>query len=224
MKIAIITGPRTISDSDAQLVHAVVREVIARGFSIYVGDAAGVDDQAQLGAYLAGKPPRVFSPIKSLGRTPAGLAERSTRMVREAMRAAASDELICVGFPNKPCPSEITPSKSWKSGGSGTWSTLALAVGHNIETWIFSLCQEFSGLEFSRKFFCSWQVSWRYDYLGSQYAWHFTPAAQFDFFNTVPSNALDFDEVRNGWTEMSNDALFELGESEDYEEGDPSES
>lgn len=61
MKIAIITGPRRIIAEDAQIVSAVVREI--------VGDADGVDAIAADEAY-----PRAFQqffPRPDLGRTPA---------------------------------------------------------------------------------------------------------------------------------------------------------
>lgn len=190
MKIAIFTGPRSITDADAQLVRAAVREVIAREFQIHVGDASGTDNEVIQGCMDATNGryyPKVFFPINSLGRTPAGLAERSTRMVKEALaqtsgRGCFQDELICIGFPNKPCPAGIVPAKSWRSGndeGSGTWSTLALATGLNIETWIFTIgnfrakCYAFSILSgWSNDFKIHKMMPDRHDI---PVAWHFSP-------------------------------------------------
>lgn len=198
MKIAIVTGPRAISADDEKLVRDVVRELIARGFAIYGGDAAGVDEVTW---NEAGADRKLFQPLPELGRTPAGLAERSTRCVKEALHDAAGDEIICIGFPNKPCPAGIVPARSWKSGGSGTWSTLALAIGHKIETWIIPLGDN----NISKTFYCSlpWG-NWKQERFNSfYYGWHRAPAPEFNFFNTVPSNALTHDELANGWTELA---------------------
>lgn len=193
MKIAIITGPRTVTAQDEQLVRAVVRELIARGFTLYVGDAAGVDAVAADEAYPRGF--QQFFPRPDLGRTPAGLAERSTRMVKAALRAAQSDEIICVGFPDKPCPSEIVPARSWKSGGSGTWSTLALTVGHEIETWTFPIGEHVLTIR---------EPYWigTLGMFDRWHGWHFTPEP-----TLFPESA--HDALCRGWTELSNDALAE---------------
>lgn len=133
MRIAIITGPRAITATDETYVAGVIREIIARGFSIYVGDATGVDSIA----YRLAPNAMQFHPLSILGRTPAGLAERSSRMVKDALRIPA--KIICCGFPNRPCPESILPARQWRRGGSGTWSTIALANGHDIETWVFPI-------------------------------------------------------------------------------------
>lgn len=146
-KIAIITGTREIAAEDEMYVAAVVREIIRRDFQIYVGDAKGVDAQTVqtiLDMAFSTRPDaryKIFHPIESLGRSAQGLAERSSRMVREAVRESAGGEVICLAFPNKPCPTGITPARSWRTGEppSGTWSTLALAIGLNIETWVFPI-------------------------------------------------------------------------------------
>ncbi len=188
MKIAIFIGPRKISANDEQLVRSVVREVVARGFQIYVGDAAGVDAVVADEAYPRGFQQFFLRP--ELGRTPAGLAEHSTRMVKEALHAGA-DEILCIGFPNKSCPNGIVPARSWRSGGtegSGTWSTLALCVGHEIETWIIPL----SSCSLSRQFISdrAWAgLEWHQ--FGKVFTgWHFTPA---------PS-LFTHEELANGWT------------------------
>lgn len=200
MKIAIFTGPRVISAEDETLVRGVVREVIARGFQIYVGDATGVDYCVRKECFIKAREQNdekffanTFFPIQSLGRSAAGLAERSTRMVKDALRDADNDKIICIGFPNKPCPAGIIPARSWKSGapGSGTWSTLALAVGNEIETWIVPLQSLGEG----------WHEKFIYDsyFMGGWSAWHFTPNAS--LFDQFPENA--HDALANGWTEMA---------------------
>lgn len=206
MKIAIITGPRAVTAAEEQLVRAVVRELYARGYTLYVGDAAGVDDIAadQFCRCYDGNSAqscRVFVPVAQLGRTPAGLAERSTRMVKEALRAV-KDGVICVGFPNKPCPAGVFPARTWKSGGSGTWSTLALAIGNGIETWILPLTD-------SAKLRTNWGT--RFDLFLEKYrAMHYTtspplfPESAHDALcvglENLNSRQLDHDELANGWT------------------------
>jgi len=204
MKIAIITGPREISREDEKLVRAVVREIIAQGYEIYVGDAAGVDTIARL---VGREKAHLFFPNETLRRSPAGLAERSTRMVKEALRACPypahsfknGDEIICVGFPNKPCPSGIVPAKSWRSGtaeGSGTWSTLALCVGHGIETWIVPLPEH----AMSGAFIYSWPAM-HWQQFGKEFSgWHFTPAPSL-FSNQFPE--LGHDALCDGYTELA---------------------
>ena len=190
MKIAIFTGPRTIKREDEHLIYQVVSEVVSRGYIVYVGDAVGVDSAVSswmLGySYRQGMPRfssmHVFEPLEKLGRSPAGLAERSTRMVKEAVHDALQfgslqcGEILCIGFPNKACPSGIVPAKSWRSGndeGSGTWSTLALAVGHEIETWIIpigDLCR--------RTYQAPWSLDWRIETLfDCADGLHFGPAS-----------------------------------------------
>jgi len=144
MKICIITGPRVLNAGDEKLIEQVVGVIGSRGFKFYVGDARGTDLVARKHAIIIGSDVNVFSPLPELSRTPAGLAERSTRMVKEAIAASwgnfhTQDKIICVGFPNRACPTKIVPARSWKSDGSGTWSTIALAIGHGIETFAFPL-------------------------------------------------------------------------------------
>lgn len=213
MKICIITGPSVISAGDENLVHEVVRELIARGFTIYVCDADGVDfaaaHQVQLSEAWLFNPNvlRIFEPRHDLGRMPAGLAERSTRMVKEALhecRLHNQDvegeeypgyddpaEIICVGFPNKPCPAGIVPAKFWKSGDSGTWSTLALAIGHGIETWIAPLTVFGAPADRFRL---------HLSHICNHVAWHFTPAPTL-FSNLLPSTA--HDALCAGYTELA---------------------
>lgn len=213
MKIAIITGPRVIGEPDEKLVRDVVREVIARGFKIYVGDAAGVDAIAREVVWNA-SPHKFFSPRHDLGRTPAGLAERSSRMVKEALRTADGDEVICIGFPNKPCPAGIVPARSWRSGeteGSGTWSTLALCVGHGIKTWII-YTGEMIGMSMPVP---PWGFGFSPDEIAGHSAWYFEPAAT--MFDTPASGDAACDAAEkiamhyfsNSFPPMAHDALCE---------------
>lgn len=65
----------------------------------------------------------------------AKLALRSTAMVKWVAKEGGA----MVGFPSKSCPEGLRPRKSWPSGyKSGTWSTIALAIGLGVSTLIWS--------------------------------------------------------------------------------------
>src|SRR5574342_557734 len=196
MKTTIITGPRVISIADEQLVRAVVREVIARGYHIYAGNAQGVDDLVYRESMGTKAAPHIFYSVEKFVHTLADLAERSTCMVQEALNncfdrgPAREQEIICIGFSNKSCPAGIAPVRSWRAGepGSGTWSTIALATGHNIETWIFPLhsskFSEHAGFPkpfLNFKDIAPWPQSFAWENFATNHvcsaaAWHFTPA------------------------------------------------
>jgi hypothetical protein len=207
MKIAIVTGSRKIAAEDESLVREVVRELVARGYTIYVGDAKGVDATAASVCYDCLTHPEIFSPILHLGRTPSGLAERSTRMVKEALANGfhCSDgrilDVVCVGFPYRACPAGILPAKSWRTvepEGSETWSILALCVGHNIETWIIPIddCPLLDALTFPEFLeVTGWNNAFNQQNFNSVFSWHFTPAP------TILSHA----ELADGWTEHIRD-------------------
>jgi hypothetical protein len=224
MRIAIITGPRDILDADELLIRKVVRELCARGYTIYMGDAVGVDSIALSECLLhSWDCYRIFSPLASLGRSRNGLAERSTRMVKTALRDANGAEIICVGFLNMPCPMNIVPSRSWISGtpSSGTWSTIALSIGLGIKTWVFTF------IDFRMKGF--FLPAWFYPlptFVGSGDTMPL--GARYECLPKRPTSFLfpDFahEALRNGWTDLANDALFEYGVTDDSEEGEPSES
>lgn len=140
MKIAIFTGPRQLSAADEQLVRRVTREVIQRGFTVYVGDAAGVDRTVWDETFNCLARPQVFQPLPVFnGRSANALAERSARMIKAAIAASKGDHILCIGFPDEDCPEKISPQKTWPGNDEITWATLAMAQGHNIETWVFTL-------------------------------------------------------------------------------------
>ena len=47
------------------------------------------------------------------------------------VKALAAENGVLHAWPNKSAPPELQPSRSWPKGaqGSGTWGTIALAVG-----------------------------------------------------------------------------------------------
>lgn len=189
MKIAIITGTRnTATEAQQREIQEVIYALAKRGYSFYFGDAQGVDEVAykcaidqdyrnnpKFSAMPLLKYHRFF-PTEKLGRSPAGLAERSTRIVKTAINDSHGDHVVCVGFPSTDCPDTITPARTWKSGKSGTWSTVALAQGHQIETWIFNTMLQHgaTGTAWSgtwrREIFFDTMPGWRYYDVNNEFA------------------------------------------------------
>lgn len=65
-------------------------------------------------------------------------ARRSTACVREV--AAAGNLGLWISFPSSDFPLELSPSRSWSSGktSSGTWKSLALAVGLGVPSLVYT--------------------------------------------------------------------------------------
>lgn len=64
---------------------------------------------------------------------PSALVSRSVRFVNWAL----SSRVLWVSFPVRPCPAGLGPSSSWVSCGSGSWSSLSLAVGGGCPALVF---------------------------------------------------------------------------------------
>jgi hypothetical protein len=126
MKTIAVTGPRDLTIAQIAQVRADFMRALQGVDKVHVGDATGVDEVC-LGRtehfrrdhHLHIK--RQDLPVAARG------AERSTRMVK----AALADGATLHAWPNKPCPEGLKPAKGWPRGaaGSGTWGTIALAVG-----------------------------------------------------------------------------------------------
>jgi hypothetical protein len=138
-----VTGPRRLNLDEHQ---AVIRDV--RGLILcegprpvlHVGDALGVDAIARgFGRYTT---MHLYSTEVGNRNLPqaAKLANRSARMVREL--AAWRGTLHA--WPNKPAPAGLRPARNWPRGanGSGTWGTIALAVGLGVPVELHWLCAE----------------------------------------------------------------------------------
>jgi hypothetical protein len=125
-----ISGARKLSPKQAQQVRRELTELM-RGWEVthcHVGDAAGVDAIACDVATRAPRVKLVLYEIRSRERW--AYAERSTRMVK----GLAAEGGTLHAWVNKPCPPGLSKSKTWKgASGSGTWGTVALAVGHGLK-------------------------------------------------------------------------------------------
>jgi hypothetical protein len=123
-----VTGPRALTPAQHLEVEREMVRAIEQADKLLAGDATGVDAIALRCASVMGVVAWRFEVDGD--RTPWALAERSTRMVR----AIAIEGGVLHAFLNKPCPDGVKPCKKWQSAkGSGTWGTIALAVGLGVD-------------------------------------------------------------------------------------------
>jgi hypothetical protein len=95
---------------------------------VLVGCAAGVD-RAVRGAF----PGAVVFSVEFSGR--GAFAARSSAFVRSLVSRGG----VLFSFPSGACPAGLSPSSSWRSaGGSGSWGSLALAIGLGVPCFVFS--------------------------------------------------------------------------------------
>ena len=120
--------------SSAALLAAVA--AVPSSASVLVGCATGVDAVVRLACPSA----RVFSVASgAFGSGRGAFAARSTACVRAV--AAAGSAGLWVSFPSGACPAGLLPSTSssrcFSGSGSGTWASLALAVGLGVPSLVF---------------------------------------------------------------------------------------
>jgi hypothetical protein len=117
------SGSRSVVPS----VFPAVVSAVPAGASVFVGDAGGVDAAARTAFPAA----RVFR-VSGAGRW--AFAARSTAFVR----ALASAGGCLLSFSARSCPSGVRPCSYWRSAaGSGSWGSLALAVGLEVPCFVF---------------------------------------------------------------------------------------
>jgi hypothetical protein len=142
MHIAV-TGPRRL---DLDQHQAVIREmrglILCEGErpELHVGDALGVDAIARsFGQYTTMHLYCADVGNRNLPQA-AKLANRSARMVRQLALAKGTLH----AWPNKPAPRGLMPARNWPRGanGSGTWGTIAMAVGLGVPVVLHWLCEE----------------------------------------------------------------------------------
>ena len=107
-----------------------VLPLVPQGAAVFVGCASGIDAAVRQARPQA----RVFRATSAL---PHALAGRSVRCVQ----ATASAGGAWLSFPDRGCPSGVVPSGSasacFSGGGSGSWASLALAVGLGAPCLLF---------------------------------------------------------------------------------------
>ncbi len=136
-----ITGVRKfggVSEKGRQQARQVRLELEAIEAEVWhVGDADGVDQLARAIA-PSGDRLKVYYKKPELPHRAQG-AERSTRMIK----ALAITGGTLHAWVNKPAPDGLKPGKSWgRAQGSGTWGTVALAVGHGLEVVLHPLTED----------------------------------------------------------------------------------
>lgn len=136
MNVIAVTGTRKLDRGQSRQVIAELRQFSADQW--HVGDAEGVDALARLTAQAKGQLLTTHHKDARLPHKAQG-AERSTRMVK----ALADVGGTLHAWVNKPCPAGLKPGKTWgKAQGSGTWGTVALAVGHGLEVELHPLTED----------------------------------------------------------------------------------
>jgi hypothetical protein len=138
MHAIAVTGPRKLTPEQAKQAEQDLRHLLNTGAprQVHVGDAAGID---ALVAYLA-TTHDLTTHYKNRNLPPrAQGAERSTRMVK----ALAATGGTLHAWPNKPAPAQLKPSSTWPKNaeGSGTWGTVALAVGLGVKVELHPLTE-----------------------------------------------------------------------------------
>ncbi|MGK7894077.1 MAG: hypothetical protein AB4372_10740 [Xenococcus sp. (in: cyanobacteria)] len=111
--------------------------LVPAGVPVSVGCAAGVDECARSLLSAAGVPFSLFSVSSGRwGRGRGAFAGRSVACVRSLGAGG-----LWVSFPSAPCPSGLLPSASssrcFSGSGSGSWASLAFAVGSGLSCLVF---------------------------------------------------------------------------------------
>ena len=150
---SVLVGPGLVGFSGSRgLPPAVLSSVLClRSRSVgssLVGCAAGVDSSVRSGLRSSSSPITVFT-AAAFGSNRGAFAARSSALVR----AIANGGGVLVSFPASPCPVGLLPSASSSGAfcglGSGTWASLAFAVGSGVPCWVFAPCGVPSGWGFA---------------------------------------------------------------------------
>ena len=123
-----VTGPRHLTEDQRKQALGEL-DTLTHCRIWHIGDATGLD---QLACYVAQCNGVITELHQKNPQLPwrAQEAERSTRMIK----ALALTDGALHTWPNKPVPEGLRPAKTWSknAAGSGTWDTVALAVGLGI--------------------------------------------------------------------------------------------
>jgi hypothetical protein len=128
-----VTGPRHLTPAQLAKAKRELRKLLTPTTHLQVGDADGLD---ALALKLATGEVTLHQKNPTLPWSAQG-AERSTRMVKALAQGGGSLH----AWPNKPAPSGLKPSRTWPAGagGSGTWGTVALAIGLGLKVELHPL-------------------------------------------------------------------------------------
>jgi len=127
------TGSRNPSPALSNLAATVAKTIHSYGVPVAVGCASGVDKVVRSSVPVS----RVF---RAAGSQPWQLARRSAFMVG-AVAAPSKQPRYIMAFPSSACPAGLVPSSSasacFSGKGSGTWATVAYAVGLGVPVVVF---------------------------------------------------------------------------------------
>jgi hypothetical protein len=123
-----VTGPRYLDERETTLCKLELEQILdLPDTHLHVGDAGGLD---ALAYSIASAPHRATTITQYLvnGSARYDFSNRSMRMV-DGLCSSGGCIARLHGFPNKPCPLNIS-LKSWQ--GSGTWGTIFYANSRGI--------------------------------------------------------------------------------------------
>ncbi|AFY73572.1 hypothetical protein Syn7502_01504 [Synechococcus sp. PCC 7502] len=133
MQVIGVTGARKLTAVEIEQVKYELWELDRDGTHWHIGDADGVDKTAR--NWVAGEQTH----YNTEGMQKWQLAARSTKLVK----ALAANGGMLHAWANKPAPVGLKPSRCWKcASGSGTWGTVALAVGLGVKVELHWLGEE----------------------------------------------------------------------------------
>ena len=134
------SGSRSPSRAAVLALESLLPLVPVRDCRVSVGCACGVD--AQVRSWFGGSPSLLVFSVAS-GRFGSGRSAFARRSVA-CVRSVARGERGClVALPSSSsCPPGVVPSRHWSSGGSGTWGSIAFALGRGRQVllWLPSGC------------------------------------------------------------------------------------
>ncbi len=149
-----VTGARFIDNNQAVIVRNSIKNLIEDiksatkfdNIQFHVGDAMGVDTIARRYVKFYAQNNNwmvVTDHVVKDRNNKASYAQRSMGMVNHCHQVnSEKDNTIIIGFPNKPCPKEVTPHNPFCGSGSGTWATLAYAKSKGMIIEIVPLIQK----------------------------------------------------------------------------------
>jgi hypothetical protein len=130
------SGSRSPSPAAISALASVLAAVPRSGCRVSVGCARGVD-AAVRGAFAGSRSLLVFSaaaPRFARAGAVGALALRSAACVRSVARGRG----LLVVVPSGACPAGVSPGRSFRGCGSGSWGSaaLALGLGRRVVVWL----------------------------------------------------------------------------------------
>ena len=144
------SGSRSPS-SGASVALSALLPLVPTGVRVSVGCARGVDSVCR--SFFAGSPSLLVFSVAS-GRFGSGRSAFARRSSRCVLSVAAGSRGLLVALPSAVVPpAGVVPSRSFSGRGSGTWGSLAFALGRGrrVLLWLPSGClpPSWSGVSWS---------------------------------------------------------------------------